>query len=108
MLLRVFICIIYIRVMSWQVTAGVAKPGQRRETRFIWLARCSDVSENIDWVTSSLRGSWVQIPPPAFTFRLLISVGKRVHFQMDLIFISILVWTYRFILLDGHEGNYKD
>jgi hypothetical protein len=107
-LLRVFICIIYIRVMSWQVTAGVAKPGQRRETRFIWLARCSDVSENIDWVTSSLRGSWVQIPPPASTFKLLISVGKRVHFQMDRIFISILVWTYCFILLDGYTGNYKD
>jgi len=58
--------------MSWQVTAGVAKPGQRRETRFTWPARCSDVSADIDWVTSSLRGSWVQIPPPAFTFKLLI------------------------------------
>jgi hypothetical protein len=69
---RIFICIIYIRVMSWQVIAGVAKPGQRRETRFTWPARCSDVSADIDWVTSSLRGSWVQIPPPAFTFKLLI------------------------------------
>src|ERR1041384_4491345 len=60
-----FFYTIYIRVMSWQVVAGVAKPGQRREIRRLRLARCSDVFEDIDWVTSSLRGSWVQIPPPA-------------------------------------------
>jgi hypothetical protein len=60
-----FFYTIYIRTMSWQVVAGVAKPGQRRETRRLRLARSSDVFEDIDWVTSSLRGSWVQIPPPA-------------------------------------------
>jgi|GEM_PF-5831633 len=59
-----FIIDIYWRIISQQFIAGVAKPGQRREIRRICPARCSDV-RIFDWATSSLRGPWVQIPPPA-------------------------------------------
>ena len=53
-----------IMLLCWNIkassVAGVAKHGQRREI-FDAKLRCFGRE------TSSLRGSWVQIPPPAFT-----------------------------------------
>ena len=59
-----FIIDIYWRIISQQFIAGVAKPGQRREIRRI-VRHDAQMLGYLTGVTSSLRGSWVQIPPPA-------------------------------------------
>jgi len=50
--------------MSWQVVAGVAKPGQRRETRRLRLARSSDVFDDLTGLPhpSGVRGFKSHLP----------------------------------------------
>jgi hypothetical protein len=86
--------------MSWQVVAGVAKPGQRRETRRLRLARSSDVFGDIDWVTSSLRGSWVQIPPPASQKDSLSHTQScKMMYKSGVGAIIIALWTNNVVVL---------
>src|SRR5713226_5796297 len=64
------------RFFNWTLPAGVAKPGQRRENSTIPMT-----VENAKLRTSSRRGSWVQIPPPApvTTVLVITSFGNLSH-----------------------------
>src|ERR1051325_9813551 len=62
--------------MSWQVVAGVAKPGQRRETRRLRLARGSDVFDDLTGLPhpSGVRGFKSHLPHLEF-----IVVGRQTY-----------------------------